>query len=419
MQIQVEAASTPSDQRLRFAKKWFGWALISLVIVASFGALMRYKYAFPIPFFNQTFLIHAHSHFAFTGWVSHFLYTSLALFLLPYSANKFRKKYNLLIVLNLISAYGMLFAFTVQGYKAISITFSTLSLVMGIVFAYHFIRDSRFLLPHHRVKPWLITGSLINAFSSLGPFALAYMMASNTMTHDAQNIAIHFFLHFQYNGWFFFGSIALIAAFLPQNAPSLKPFLWVFLICSICTYFLSILWANIPNWIYSIATTASIVQAVAWFMLLYRFLPVFLSKITYQTPRWILFILHAATFSLSLKFILEILSTIPDWSNLVFGFRPMIIAYLHLVLLGGYTLFFIGYLLAKGYILPTKLAQVSISIFLTGIFLNELFLGLQSVIVGVFHTPFRQVNDWLFLAALFLLIGAVLIAICGMPKKQN
>lgn len=52
--------------------KYFRYSVISLFIVAVLGTLMRYKIAFSFPYFDQKNLLHAHSYFAFSGWISHF-----------------------------------------------------------------------------------------------------------------------------------------------------------------------------------------------------------------------------------------------------------------------------------------------------------------------------------------------------------
>ena len=55
------------------APKWIRISLFNLLVVALLGVLMRYKIGFSFPFFDQKYLQHAHSHFAFAGWVSQML----------------------------------------------------------------------------------------------------------------------------------------------------------------------------------------------------------------------------------------------------------------------------------------------------------------------------------------------------------
>lgn len=127
-------------------QKWFSLGVFNLMLVAAFGALMRYKSAYSFPYFNQSFLLHAHSHFAFAGWISHILYSGLIILIAKYITDKQVKKYKALLLINLISAYGMLFAFSAQGYKAVSISFSTLSIFVSFFFAVFFLKDSKYIL---------------------------------------------------------------------------------------------------------------------------------------------------------------------------------------------------------------------------------------------------------------------------------
>ncbi|MDR2272533.1 MAG: hypothetical protein LBF27_16620, partial [Sphingobacterium sp.] len=51
-------------------RKWIVITLFNLLIVGVFGLIMRLKFLFPIPWIDQKNLMHAHSHFAFSAWVS-------------------------------------------------------------------------------------------------------------------------------------------------------------------------------------------------------------------------------------------------------------------------------------------------------------------------------------------------------------
>ena len=50
--------------------KWIRICLLNLFLVALLGVVLRYKIAFSLPFIDQRNLLHAHSHFAFAGWIS-------------------------------------------------------------------------------------------------------------------------------------------------------------------------------------------------------------------------------------------------------------------------------------------------------------------------------------------------------------
>lgn len=71
------------------------------------------------------------------------LYCGFFLLVAPYINLKARPKYKILILLNLVSAFGMLIAFTIQGYKFFSIAFSMLSIITAFFFTAFFIADAK------------------------------------------------------------------------------------------------------------------------------------------------------------------------------------------------------------------------------------------------------------------------------------
>lgn len=402
----------------RRSKKWLWWGLLNLTLVALYGTLMRYKIAFDFPYLEQKHLLHAHSHFAFSGWISHLLYTGLALITKPYHPAAKRKSYHGLIALNLVCSFGMLVAFTLQGYQAISIVCSTLSVFVAMGFAALFIWDRKLLPATHPSVPWAIAGLLLNVLSSAGPFFLGYMMATGNTDAQYYLGSVYFYLHFQYNGWFFFGSIALAAASLPGAFFSLTRYFRVFAIAVVPTFLLSVLWAGLPGWLYLIVVGAALLQLGAWLVLLVRI------YVWQRQSRARLFGLqariffHAAALALTLKFLLQAVSVVPFISRLVFGFRPIVIAYLHLVLLAVYSLFLVGFYIVRQVIRYTRPAKTAARIFLTGVVLNELFLAIQGF-AAFGYIPVLFINQMLLGAALVLLAGAAGMFISQMPVRDT
>lgn len=390
-------------------RSWFKIGLLNLAIVALYGAIMRYKIAYNLPFLDQKNLLHAHSHFAFGGWISHLLYSGLALILTPFLPGIKQKKYHWLIIGNLLCSFGMLIAFTVQGYKLASISFSTLSIIVAIIFAYCYIKDSRPFPAGRAAKPWANMGLLLNVLASLGPFSLAYMLASKNIDHNLYLGSIYYYLHFQYNGWFFFGSMALVLATLPQYAPTFKKSFRIFAYAAIPTFFLSILWVKIPGWLYVLTVLATLAQLFAWILLATQFYKLFKQHKQKEPQRWFHTFFIAAALALTIKFVLQTVSVIPSLSHLVFGFRPIVIAYLHLILLGVYSLFMIGWMAMQQLIKITRLFKIAAFAFLSGVVLNELLLGIQGFTAFV-YVPVPFINELLLVAAILLLSSAVAMA---------
>ena len=381
-------------------KKWFVWGLLNLALVALYGAVMRYKIAFDFPFLNQKNLLHAHSHFAFSGWISQLLYAGLMLIIFPHLEQARKRKYHVLLGLNLIFSFGMLIAFTVQGYKAISITFSTLSIFVAVAYAFVFIKDQRFLPKSHPAKCWSTAGLLLNVLSALGPLFLAYMMTTKNIDHNFYLGSVYYYLHFQYNGWFFFGSMALVANYLPSM--SLGKYFNFFIFTIIPTFFLSILWAKLPNWLYIITVLTTLIQLFAWLALAFKLW----KYLKQQHDTWMSLFFYISAAALTLKFSLQAVSVVRSLSELVFGFRPIVIAYLHLVLLGVYSIFLLGFMFKQKIIASSKGAKLAAFVFLAGVLFNELFLGVQGIASFVYF-PIPYINELLFGAAIVLLTGAI------------
>jgi len=253
--------------------KWLRIAVFNLLFVAFAGVLMRYKIAFSLPFINQKFLLNAHSHFAFAGWITQ----ALMVFIVRYIAenhNRFSlKKYNYLLLANAITAYGMLFSFPFQGYGLVSIIFSTACIFVSYAFAIVVWRDlnksSKKTITHYWIKAALIFFTL----SSIGPYMLAWMMATKDIQQNTYLASIYYYLHFQYNGWFFFTCMGLFADKLNVQQFSFKlkrNIFYAFVLACVPAYFLSALWLPIPAWLYVIIVMAAFAQVIAWSVLLVK-----------------------------------------------------------------------------------------------------------------------------------------------------
>ena len=399
-------------------KYWLQISLVNLCIVAILGVLMRYKIGFEFPFLNQKYLQHAHSHFAFSGWVSHTLMALMPFYLKKKVANFNSKKYRNIIIANLICAYGMLVFFIYQGYGLYSIIFSTASILVSYLFSYYYFQDLKQLKEESLVRNWFKAALFFNVLSSLGTFYLAYMMASKNIVQEFYLSSIYFYLHFQYNGWFFFGCMGLLFGFL--NLKKTEHHFYnssfkLFLAACIPAYFLSTLWLDLPLWLYALTVLAAIIQTYAWFKLLFVLFKNQKDSLKKQPPM-LRFILIFVGVALGLKVLLQLGSTLPYISQLAFGFRPIIIAYLHLVLVAIISLFLLFYIYSNHLLSFTKKIKWGIVVFIIGLLLNEIILGLQGLAAfSYILIPFA--NELLFVAALFLFIGIALIANYSIKKK--
>ena len=111
-------------------------------------------------------------------------------------------------------------------------------------------------------------------------------------------------------------------------------------------------------------------------------------------------------FALSIKLLLQAGSVIPSISDLAFGFRPIVIGYLHLVLLGVITVFIFSYCSALDFIKINRVSKLGIIVFVFGIYFNELILMIQGV-TNMDYVSVPVLNPLLLVAAGIMLLGAV------------
>ena len=384
---------------------WIRFSIFNLLLVAFLGLLMRYKIGFEFPLLDQKSLQHSHSHFAFAGWVSHTLMTLLISFLQKHDLknNIAFKKYNLVLIGNLICSYVMLFSFIIQGYGAVSITFSTLSIFASYWFAYVFFKDCKQIETKSTAVKWFKAAIFFNVISSLGTFALAYMMATKNIHQNEYLASIYYYLHFQYNGWFFFACMGLLLDYLKVTTSSNRiysqSFILLFWSC-IAGYFLSTLWLDLPLWIYIITAISAIVQVVVWY-LLFKTIIKENKSIFVNLPGYLKYLIIFISLALSVKFLLQLGSTIPAVSELAFGFRPIVIAYLHLILLAIISLFLLFYVYANNFVVINKKTILGLILFSLGVILNEVVLGIQGV-ASLSYTLIPFINESLFGIALLL-----------------
>lgn len=401
-------------------KFWLKLSLLNLCIVATLGVLMRYKIGFEFPYLDQKHLQHSHSHFAFSGWVSHTLMTLMVYYLQNKTADFQVNKYRKIIIANLIISYVMLISFIIEGYGLFSIIASTASILISYVFGYYYIKDLRKIDSDLLSTYWFKAAIFFNIISSFGTFYLAYMMASKNIVQDYYLSSIYYFLHFQYNGWFFFGCMGLIFGFLnlkKSENPFYETSYKLLAVACIPAYFLSTLWLDLPVLLYILTVLAAIVQVFAWFKLLYILIPAKKDFLKNFSPL-LRYILLIATVALSIKLLLQLGSTVPVISDLAFGFRPIVIAYLHLVLLAVISLFLLFYIYANHLIFISKRIKIGLFLFSIGVLLNELVLAVQGV-ASFSYTIIPYVNELLFAVAVILLFGIGFTAYFSIKKVKN
>jgi hypothetical protein len=121
--------------------------------------------------------------------------------------------------------------------------------------------------------------------------------------------------------------------------------------------------------------------------------------------------------ALIIKVSLQLGSTIPAVSKMAFGFRPIVIAYLHLVLLAFTSVFLLSYLYINKLLQFSRLSVIGIGIFVFGILFNEIMLAIQGI-ASFSYTLIPFVNEILFGISVFILAGLILINVSVSTNKE-
>lgn len=385
-------------------RQLFRWSLWSFVIVAILGTLMRYKIGFSMPWLEQKFAHHAHSHFAFGGWVSQ----SLWLFILNTIYEKLspekQVRMKLGISVNLALCYGMLVGFLVQGYGTVSIVILCFYLLWNLVLVIGFwkvIKSNGAI----GSKDWFLCSMSFQLLSMVGTIMLIYtMVQKNAAASQYLYLAsVYWYLHFTYNGWFFFACMGLFSYQIEKiwNIPQVpRRVLIVFALSCIPAYGLSILWLKLPLLGYVFVVLAALTQTIGYFWLVRH---IHFNNVISQLGKQTLgaWFLRFVAVALGVKFCLQLFSVIPTLSQMAFGFRPVVIAYLHLMLLSIISVFLLAFAWWGGWFNSSKITKVSLYSVLVLILVNQLLLAYQGI-TSLTYTVLPGINIVLLIVSIML-----------------
>ena len=383
---------------------WLKICVFNFFVVSVVGVMMRYNMAFSLPGFTHKFMQESHSHFAFYGWVS----AGIFLFVTKYLSENYPKinlkKYQYLMISNQIGSYGMLFTFLYGGYFWLSIVFSSIALFTGFAYFIFLLIDTK-----SNKNPeimWLKSGAFFATFSAIGIFGLAYFSSKKEEFDVLFRASTYFYLHYQYNGFFIFSCIGLLLISLKKLGIEIEEklnktiFYLLFFGCFL-GYGLSILWIEMNPIFYGFFILISIVQLFGAIL----FLNCIRKTDLFNNQNFIQKLLISVFgFAFILKFLLQGLSAIPALGVFAFININIVIAYLHLVLLMGISLFLIWKILQLVEIEFNKLLKFSILLLVFGIVCNEIVLALSGIF-SIFYIPFLSAKYWLLFVSVVIMFS--------------
>jgi len=123
--------------------------------------------------------------------------------------------------------------------------------------------------------------------------------------------------------------------------------------------------------------------------------------------------------SFAIKMLLQVGTIFPSLGNAVFGFRPIIIGFLHLVFLGFVTFYVLSnYISENVFPFERTISRTAIIFFSLAIVINEMILLVDGIGL-MFYTTYPVYPWLLWIASILLFAGACLILAARVTNLRN
>ena len=376
------------------------------------GLALRYSFINPIDV-NYRFLTHAHSHVAMLGWVYLMLYVCIVHYFVPDK----KPIYNKLFWLTQFAVVGMMISFPFQGYAVVSISFSTLHIFCSYYFVYLIWKQHK---TESIVTRYLLKASLIfMLLSTIGVWCLGPAVSMLGKASAWYQIAIQFFLHFQFNGWFILAVIVLFFHVLKvEDSIKFRLFFKLLIVSTLFTLALPVYWFAPHIALLWANGLGVLIQLFALLLFLNIIKPYQISLLKHHSKLTI-YMYSFAVFCFVLKIGLQLLSLIPEVSEVAYQHRNFVIGFIHLTMLGVISGFLIGFILQSTLVIVNTWMHFGVFMFVLGFLLTELLLIIQGSMFYFGKGIITNYYLFLFLSSIFLPLGIILIIINILKTKNT
>lgn len=356
---------------------WVKVSLLNFFVASVMGLLLRYVFIGEIPWMDYRNMLHAHSHVAMLGWVYLILYAYLIDFFVP-SAKQTSPFYNRLFWFTQFTVLGMMVSFPLQGYGAVSITFSSLHIIGSYLFSWGIWKDMEIRDPNIRLMVRSSIAFLV--ISTFGIWCMGPVMALQLRNDPIYMVVVQFYLHFQFNGWFAMAVLALVMFQLHQwnirlSEDNFKKFYWFYVSGLLLTFYHILHWAYLEDYMYYLNSVGVVLQAIAFLLLCWPLRKTFLETIKTKSLT-AKSLLAFALGSLLAKVIFQAVLIFPEVTEISTTIRQFMVGYIHLTMLGFITGFILWLLHQQSSI---YLKSAGIHLFLIGYMVTEGLLFVQGI----------------------------------------
>lgn len=392
-------------------------ALVNFFAAACLGLTLRYAFVSEISI-NYKNVMHAHSHVAMLGWI----YLILIVQLQQAFGYEVNRSFSIVFWLTECTILGMLFSFPFEGYGPFSITFSTLFIFL----AYFFLYKTWKALAGRKGHDILVLKTAMVWFfiSTLGIWAMGPIMAGGAKSSAWYYMAIQFFLHFQFNGWFIFAVLALVFNQLnkigaPYATKDFKAFFYLLVISCLLTFALAVTWADPEDFLFIANGSGVIIQLAALFYLFRILNAAVRKKFKQHVDSFTLWFFRIALISFVAKILIQSAVVIPQIAVISYTIRLYVLGFIHLIMLGAITAFLLGYgFMSKGIIYKNILARTGWIVLIIGFIVSELILFGQGTLLWAGQGYVPDYYMIIFLVSILMPAG-ILLALFGQTNKQE
>ena len=376
MNVDLMSASDQNKKASTAYRVWFFIALMDLFAAAIIGVLLRAMYIVEIPFVTFRPWLHGHSHTALLGWL--FIGISIAL-LHDGGAERMTTRTRWLLGGLQAAVLAMLIGFPIQGYGAFTIAASTVHMILAYVLLGVIWRAGN-AWPPRGSRVFLRFAIGFFGLSTLGVLAIGPIIATGNQGAEFYYWAVQFFLHFQFNGWFWFTAMALGVRWVERNgfAFTMDRFtigLWV--VSAILTYALAIAWSEPLPAVFATVAIGVILQLWAAFRTL-RILRSLNAQVRERIPRSVRILIGVALISMALKVLVQAAVAIPEVAIMALTVRHFVMGFIHMNTLGTMTMLLMAYAVVEGWLdINRKSVRFGLGALVLGIVLSEVLLFTQ------------------------------------------
>ncbi len=401
--------------RLCFRVAWGFFA-----VAAVLGLLLRMQLVYPLSWVNYGNFLHAHSHVAFLGWVFNAFFALALRFFVP---GEQWRSYLLIFLLTQVAVVGMLVTFPIQGYARESIVFSTAHMVCAAIIVVRVLRENR---AGPAARPYLWAAAVFMIGSAAGPLSLGPLMVADLRNSPWYDLAVGYYLHFQYNGWFLFFLLAVALQRLHESGetrfvrPALRAFPWLVSGC-VATVVLAALPLPPPGWVFAVAALGGALQATGCY---FGFGVVREGRKLFrpESGRFVLWLAGLAGVAFLVRTALQALAAWPGLLNLATN-HFTIIAFMHLIFLAIVAPMVIAWAIDQGWLRWNLAGRVGVGLFFVAALTSQSALAYLPLASHLGWPTWPAFNETQFISALLMFAGILTAGIasvvsCGVSRSS-